>query len=64
MTHTDGLRVAKRGSRRSRSRTLPEGLTSEKLLSKYKDASSGVADSADVNSGKVLNNTDKYKGIN
>ncbi|XP_071804028.1 rho GTPase-activating protein 18-like isoform X1 [Asterias amurensis] len=58
MTHTDGLRVAKRGSRRSRSRTLPEGLTSEKLLSKYKDASSGVADSADVDSGvKILSLT-------
>ncbi|XP_022106871.1 rho GTPase-activating protein 18-like isoform X2 [Acanthaster planci] len=56
MTHTDGRGVAKRGSRRTRSRTLPEGLTSEKLLSKYKDASSGVADS--VNSGvKILSLT-------
>ncbi len=57
MTHTDGLRVAKRGSRRSRSRTLPEGLTSDKLMSKYKDSSSGVADS-EVNTGvKILSLT-------
>ncbi|XP_038051615.1 rho GTPase-activating protein 18-like isoform X2 [Patiria miniata] len=56
ITYTDSRGVSKRGTRRSRSRTLPEGLSSEKLLSKYKDASSGVADS--VNSGvKILSLT-------